>query len=448
MKSNKQTFPFFLEQFAQKFFILGIGIHLIMLLSLRAGFLNPLFDDSTHRVGQGADFYAIYQAGQNVIDGVSIYLKSPPTLVVPYFYVYRYLPFSAYTFGQFFRLFSPQIAYVLWVLILETLLFLNLKLTRKIFTNSNQAKVAMSLWLLFSPYYLELYMGQFSFFMATLYFWMIYYWTSKKEVRGDAVWTLSLLVKTNSALFVPVLLKMKKWKSLLVAMSVVVLLSVPYFLSMPGTFHEFAWNFTEALSVETIAGNQGFAALLSVTLLRFGGHWVSDINQFFQNIDMTNAIVRTPLLVWSVIIFGISLLLTLRTSATYATELFLMWILSYFLTYKHVWEHHYVMMFPVFLFLYRHLAERRNAVVLSPKIFWSAFVVIALPTPFIFIDKIRVLVDPEFYWSTAESMAFHFAKPFAALVLYTALVFSLWKYSKQAPAPKTERTSTPIAEAA
>ena len=217
---------------------------------------------------------------------------------------------------------------------------------------------------------------------------------------------------------------------------------------MPGTFSSFSENFTEGLSVETLAGNQGFVALLSVALLRFGGHWASDINQFSQNVDMMNAIIRTPLLAWSVIIFGISLLLTLRTSAAYAVELFLMWILAYFLTYKHVWEHHYVMMLPVFLFLCRHLVERRNAVALSPKIFWSAFAVIALPTPFIFIDKVRVLVDPEFYWSTAESMAFHFAKPLAALVLYTALVFSLWKYGKHAPAPKTERTLTTIAEAA
>ena len=447
MKSENHLSRTYLERYSQVMLGIGVVVHLIFLLSLSFGFLNSSFDDSTHRIGQGADFYAVYQAGQNVVDGVSVYLREPKTVVVPYFFLYRYLPFSAYTFGQFFRAFSPPIAYSVWILLLEALLFFNLGLTRKIFSNTEKGQVAMSLWLLFSPYYLELYMGQFSFFMATLYLWMIYHWMKKKDVRGDALWTLSLLVKTNSALFAPVLLKMGKWKSVLVAAVIVVAVSVPYFLFMPGSFNSFAWNFTDGLSVETIAGNQGFASLLAVGVLRLSNQWAPNIDLFFQNIDTTNAVIRTPLILWTALIFGISLLVTIRTSVVYSSELFLLWILSYFLTYKHVWEHHYVMMLPVFILLYWKIAERQTPIIISSKLFWIAFIAIALPTPFIFIDKVRVWVDPEFYWSTAESIAFHIAKPAAVFALYSALCILLWKHGKNIPVAKSpEHSHTMVIE--
>lgn len=446
MKSNDALFRS--EEVGKKFFFFGVALHVIFLLSLAGGFLNPLFDDATHRVGQGADFYAVYQAGQNVVDGVSIYLKDPHTMVVPYCYVYRYLPFSAYTFGQLFRLFSPQVAYVLWILALAVLLLLNLKLTKSMFHKGGHGYAAMALWLLFSPYYLELYMGQFSFFMTTLFFWMMYYWMNNRDAAGDGLWIFSLLVKTNSALFVPLLLKLKKWKSVLMAMLVVALFSLPYFFYMKGSFSDFAWNFTEGLSVETLAGNQGIAALLAVTLLRSTGHWAPNINLFFQNIEVMNTFIRTPLLAWSFFVYGVSLMITVRTSVEYTTELFLVWILTYFLTYKHVWEHQYVMLLPVFLYLFQRLYASKERKLFSPKIFWLAFVIVALPTPFIFIDKVRVLVDPEFYWSTAESLAFHTAKPLAVLALYTALVFSLWKYGRHVPPKMANQLSNVAAEAA
>jgi len=254
-------------------------------------------------------------------------------------------------------------------------------------------------------------------------------------------------VKTNSALFAPVLLKMKKWKSVLGAIVVVGVLSIPYFLYVPGSISEFTWNFTEGLSVETIAGNQGFAALISDVLLRFGGHWVPTINQFSENIDAMNALVRPALLGWTAIIFGTAVLMTIRTSIEYSTELFLMWILAYFLTYKHIWEHHYVMMLPVFVLLFWRCAARRNALQISPKVFWTVFAVIALPTPFLLIDKARVLVDPEFYWTTAESLAFHTAKPLATLALFIALIVSLWKYGRRTTASEAEPKSSVTVEA-
>ena len=243
-------------------------------------------------------------------------------------------------------------------------------------------------------------------------------------------------------LFIPVLMKMRKWKSIIVAGLVVIAFSVPYFLIYPDTVKSLARNFTVGLSAETIAGNQGFAALVAVSILRLGGHWVSYINQFPQNIGMMNAEIHTALLIWTIVVFGFSLLLTVRTSKKYVNELFLLWILTYFLTYMHVWEHQYVMLLPVFVLLLWRMTLRDNFFILVKKVFWWTFAVIALPTPFVFIDKTQVLVDPEFYWSTAESLAFHIGKPVAVFVLYTALGVSLWKYGREQS--KQKESSEPM----
>ena len=42
---------------------LGVAVHLLFLLSLRFGWLNPLFNDTMHRFGPGGDFFSIYAAG-------------------------------------------------------------------------------------------------------------------------------------------------------------------------------------------------------------------------------------------------------------------------------------------------------------------------------------------------------------------------------------------------
>lgn len=39
---------------------LGILVHLLFLLSLRFGWLNPLFNDTCHRFGPGGDFFSLY----------------------------------------------------------------------------------------------------------------------------------------------------------------------------------------------------------------------------------------------------------------------------------------------------------------------------------------------------------------------------------------------------
>lgn len=167
------------------FFGYAIIIFFIFISSLIFGFLNPFFNDSSHRVGQGADFYAFYQAGYNVIRGLSPYDENSKYFVVPYFYKYRYLPFFAYTFGIMFNIFPYQVAYWIWVIVLIIFICYTCLITNKICillkTPQWVRTIAIGMWLCFSPIYIELYMGQITLFVGLLTFYSCYAEYKKKS---------------------------------------------------------------------------------------------------------------------------------------------------------------------------------------------------------------------------------------------------------------------------
>lgn len=407
--------------------VLGIGIiiHLVLFSSLSLRFLNPLADDTTHRRGQGVDFYAVYQAGRNVLDGVSMYAEKPEHFVVPYDYPYRYHPIVALTVGTAANAVTPAVAYTLWILLGEALLLLNILLTRGLFTDPLRSNVGSALWLLFFPLYVELYMGQFSFLMASLVFWMIILWERGKTRPGDTAWISSLLVKSNTGLAVPVLVKLGRWKLIAAASGVVVLASMPYFLLVPGSLQAFVGNIADPLTVPTIAGNQGFAALVGISWLRLGGLWPDSIFGVTKELNELNAALPLPVTIWSLAVLAVALAVTVRADRGDWIELLTLWMAAYFLFYKHVWEHHYVMALPLFVVLFWRRGVSPVARAIPAWVFWASFALAALPTAFVFIDKEQVLVDPEYYWSNAESLLFHTPKPLGMLLLFVSISIAL-----------------------
>lgn len=414
--------------------IAAVALHCCMLLSLGLGFLNPLFDDATHRSGQAADFFAVYQAGTNLIDGVSVYSTSPERQSVPYYYPYRYHPFVAVTLGLAIQALPPFAAYGIWIIFLEFLLLVNLRLTWSLFDRKSDAVRAMALWMVFSPMYLELYMGQFSYAMASIMFWCIVAWAREKRLQGDLWWSLSLVVKSNSALFSAVLLRERKWLTVLAAGSAAVLAGLPYFLAVPGSYPEFAQNYTGRMTVSTLLGNQGFAALLGMMTIRVSGLWTGDLQELGQRVPQMDQLMEVPILLWTILIVGTALYVTFKSQRPVAPEFHLLWLLAYFLFYKHVWEHQYVMLLPLFVLLYWRMTV--GGLDLSPTIFWSVFTVLALPTAFVFLDRSPVLFDPELSWNLEESLIFHVPKPLAVLVLFVHLSLVLLK-----PSPRPDPAS-------
>src|SRR5689334_8874063 len=184
--------------------------------------LVPYFFDSTVLSGgRGLDFYSIYQAGYNARGGVDIYEGDPAKIqvVVPYFTPYRYLPIVAYTVGLLLSLFSSLTAYKIWVVVIELTLLLCVFITyRRVRDPDVFARLAF-MWLCFTPFYLELFMGQFSLVQGALIFGMLLTAESterkreegsrKKEagrsvaisadsaVKFDLLWITSVLWKIN-----------------------------------------------------------------------------------------------------------------------------------------------------------------------------------------------------------------------------------------------------------
>ncbi|MCA9729712.1 MAG: DUF2029 domain-containing protein, partial [Candidatus Eisenbacteria bacterium] len=158
-------------RFARGVFVLGVLVHLFFLTSLRTHVLDPLFPEASQGYGHASDYFGIYQAGQNLLDGLSIYdsgdYRHEAQPRVPYYYFYRYLPPTAYGAALGAALWSPWTAYWIWTGLNEILLALLLVLLLRTPRGSRARREIMAgLALAFTPFYLEQFMGQFSFLMA------------------------------------------------------------------------------------------------------------------------------------------------------------------------------------------------------------------------------------------------------------------------------------------
>ena len=67
----------------------GVVLHILFVGSLKTQDLNPLFIEAKHAYGQAGDYFGIYQAGDNLVHGWSIYdaedYRNEADRRVPYF---------------------------------------------------------------------------------------------------------------------------------------------------------------------------------------------------------------------------------------------------------------------------------------------------------------------------------------------------------------------------
>ena len=97
-----------------------ICVHIVLLLNAmgeqpgggpRPHSFAQLYHDVAFTRGPAADFFALYHAGVNARRGVSVFeaRENPP--VTPYYYPYRYLPFTAITIGRLAATLPPATAW-------------------------------------------------------------------------------------------------------------------------------------------------------------------------------------------------------------------------------------------------------------------------------------------------------------------------------------------------
>lgn len=386
---------------------LGIAVHLLFLLSLRFGWLNPLFNDTCHRFGPGGDFFSIYAAGVKARAGESVYTVGGHVPTVPYAYAFRYAPLVAYTLGAALSALPAIAAYALWLIACELALLRNIRLTLALAPDRRTGQVAASLWLLFTPYYLELFVGQFTFITASLVFWAYLGWRDGNRRKADWLWAAAVWLKMMPLLYLPVVLLRGRGKVALATGLTLAGSSIAYFCFYPQDWGVFAGT----NATETPAGHAG-----NLGLMAFLYHAVGERQGAYS---LARAAVLAGVgaaLAW----------LTWRACQTVRRQsrdaegrmlaLYAGCSATYLLAYKDVWEHHYVLLLPPLALL----ALRRE----SKWLWLPPFLISALPGLFALYDLpgIGYNEDPQVYWRPATSLLHHAGKPVAALWLMTGLL--------------------------
>lgn len=394
--------------------LLGIVVHVVFIASLVAPthFLNPLFIEGTHNLeeGQGSDFYAFYQAGRYVLDGEDIYQRpmDDPDRVVPYAYFYRYLPFVAYTLGVALNALPPRAAYWVWIAVVEVVLLLCVLATRRMADDDDLGDTMAAMWLLFSPFYIEQYMGQLTFVMAALIFAFAVSYSRGRTARAEWSWIVSVLVKHLTILYVPIFVRLRRYRPVLLAIALLILTTVPYFAFRDAGVDQFSHdNFN--LSLTPMPGNLGLVSLVMTLKDRF---FPGASAPFGYLAGVKLSVTRVLVLLTMLAPLAVSLWVTFRRRPFDLVESLALWTMTYFCVFREVWEYHYVLMMPILVLLYAR--TRARAV-------WIVFALLAVPTPFVFYDVPGP--DPQVHWNAFEHVLNHSFKivPLVCLFIWVAV---------------------------
>lgn len=414
---KEDTYPRFLEIFrATKTFhkvilLLSVVIHLSFLFALKDGFWRQLFSD-THNIGIGADTFSIYEAGYRIRQGLNIYVREAgePTKT-PYSSGYRYLPLTAFVLGIPLSLLPPFAAYGVWVVTLEFLVVVNIMLTL-MWTRGRKPLLA-AMWLAFTPFYVEIYMGQFSFLMSSLIFWAYLAMAKKKHVVLGLFWIWSVLLKSFTIFLSFLWIKMKKWQLLFWCFFIVLATSVPYFLLYPT-----GWDYFKSLNLEITIGLGGttYKGMHSLqALLSFIGFLLFPKRVLFHYLGREITFQHVfPLFITAGIFVLIAYLTFCRR--TDAEILFTLWITFFFICFRDIWENQYVMIIPLFVILAGK--ERLPLGYIIP-----AFLLIALPSTYGLFQRPEHFADIfEEHWTSLMRGIYHLQRPLGVVILLVGQV--------------------------
>src|SRR5258708_15676806 len=383
--------------------------------------LVPYFCDATVLSGgRGLDFYSIYQAGYNARHGQDIYEGDPTraTVVVPYFTPYRYLPPVAYTLGAALSLLPPLTAYKLWVVLVELTLLLCAGASFFVARADPDLGVRLAaMWLVFSPYYVEVLMGEFWVMQGGMIFGMVLMASgtligtdptlrvspsASRVSLFDTVWVVSVIWKINTVVFVPVLARLRRWRAIGAGGLITAAVTLPYFAIFPAHWRDFvANNFGSTVSGHEL-GNLGFRQLVYELLAVLGA-------------DATVQRLAQIGVVGMIVLAALALTFWPRAGQPAPATLLSLWLVTFFLISPQVWEHHYVMLLPALVVACR----QRPGWLLA-----GLWLLLALPTPFCFTDLQPAIAGNHALRGFLLSPAWQFLLQHASKAVPTALLFA------------------------
>ncbi len=378
-------------------------IQILFWISLHTGVIDPLFNDSSHRIGKGGDFFQFYQAGSDLLSGESIYQTENKKLTVPYGALYKYPPLLGCTVGIISQAVSPWLAYRIWVIVIGCAFLIMLFFVKKIVPSDDFLPV-LCFSLVFTPYYLDLYHGQTNTIMAMLIAMVMYGFLKNRSLLLFGALSVSLNIKLMTVLLIPVYLSKKNWKKLLLTLLLSLCLFLPYFIFFKADlifFIKYVFGFPVDYFYQ--AGNLGIYPLLR------------DLVSFFT---YNKDVILSVQSLWIISVTALSIFVHIYSKERDPLDLVVLWVCTFFVAFKFVWEHHFVMLIPVLALEYSRNNKR------SIGFLWLLF---ALPTIFYFfnIDLGGGYTEVQSYWNDSTSFLYHSSKILPMLVLYSLVVLRI-----------------------
>jgi hypothetical protein len=393
------------------FALIGLGlVHVLLVVWMHSRVLDSLFNDASHRLGPGTDFAAYLVAGKAWLADHGVYGHGPG-------FGFRYHPLFAIGIGVTLASLPFRLAMVTWTVFNEAMLLCTLLLLRRRIEDPKRAIGVTLLVLFFSPYLLEIYMGNASFVASALILFAFDGLDRGRRWRPTALMLVSLLIKPVGLVFVPLMLVRQMWRETGALLAAFVLSALPYFLAHPS-------DLASVLSINVNAipapgwvvhcGNQGLHGLITDVSARLAGIHPARLASFEQ----LPTAVRLLLTLLPLALAALALRATLRPGVRSRTGLaLLLWSCVYLLGYKDVWEHSYSFVLPILGYVWA-----RDFDILPRRLLLVASIGLALPTAFAFYDVPLPPGpnDPERHLAFATSVLHHATKPLWLILTFIA----------------------------
>ena len=407
---------------------MAVAVHLGLAIALAAGGLAPFHNDIRNRPGPAADFFAVYHAGRQVWTGRSPYAAEERPRVTPRHYApFRYPPGVAWTLGAAVAKVRPWIAYGAWILLLEALLVVGILRLGELVADPVRLAWVRAAWLAFPPWFVELWMGQFTFVAAALTFFAVLDWRRDRPRRAAALWAIACALKLFPLALAPALAFRRRAGALAAAALVTGAALAPLLAEDGAVAGFFALNFGAPEAMEVHAGNFSLLVLLH-RLVELGG-------------------APPDPAVWSWVArgvaWGLAALVTLAMWRGRRGDLALsaaaaLWLLP--LVSKDAWEHHYVIALPA-------IALSAATLPAGPR--WRAalaiaWVLVAMPSLLIVLQAEPRAWYPDAAWPPIARVLYHAPRPLGALLGLGLCVAasSGWSSTSRATSRPCSGTST------
>ncbi len=431
--------------------IAGLLVHLLYMTSLGTGIINEFFYDSSHfQKGQASDFFVFYNASRLLLKQKSIYGSQDAD--TPHMYGrYSYIPTFVFL-TAWIGFFKPYASYILWIVLIETSLIASIILSLK-WKKKHGFQISdnflVFLWLIPSPYYLELFMGQNTFLFAFLLFVFL---LSQDLFRGRWIgfisFSLSIISKIASIIYIPLFFRKKQYAIILAPLVFTAVTSAFYFtvmdtarVTIQGSSSYVSENIKTGKSIykmpmaakadktdETvhIKSPVNFSVRLPRGIYITLNHilkkpqslyypQVPGFSSLFYNITGSIDLFRLSAIIMWIAVYS----LLMFRPGDYILDFSLL-IMLFFITFTFIWEHHYTLLIPFMV-----LIIIREPSVRLPMV--AAYLLVSAPTPFMLYNP-ALLGWISMEHNLIKGLFYYLPKSSAVIIGFSALLYL--KFSK------------------